>query len=92
MLLVGAAALALLIVGAVVVYQSRDDGTGRQPVEVAASFLEAYGAFDAEQAITYQADDADITKLIGRLRVTLSRKTPCGDTWCRRARHVRMSI
>ena len=64
-LLVGAAALALLIVGAVVVYQSRDDGTGRQPVEVAASFVEAYGAFDAEQAITYLADDADITKLIG---------------------------
>jgi hypothetical protein len=64
-LLVGAAALALLIVGAVVVYQSRDDGTGRQPVEVATSFLGAYGAFDAEQAITYLADDADITKLIG---------------------------
>ena len=34
-------------------------------MEVATSFLEAYGAFDAEQAITYLADDADITKLIG---------------------------
>ena len=66
MLLVGAAALALLVVGAVVVYQSRDDGaTGQPPVEVATSFVEAYGAFDAEQAITYLADDADITKLIG---------------------------
>ena len=65
MLLVGAAALALIIVGAVVVYQSRDDGTGQQPVEVATSFLGAYGAFDAEQAITYLADDADISKLIG---------------------------
>ena len=64
-LLVGAAALAVLIVGAVVVYQSRDDGTGRQPVEVATSFLEAYGAFDAEHAITYLADDADISNLIG---------------------------
>jgi hypothetical protein len=64
-LLVGAAALALLIVGAVVVNQSRDDGTGRQPAEAAASFLEAYGSFDAEQAITYLADDADISKLIG---------------------------
>jgi hypothetical protein len=64
-LLVGAAAVALLVIGAFVVYQSRDDGTGRQPVEVATSFLEAYGAFDAEQAITYLSDDADISKLIG---------------------------
>jgi hypothetical protein len=64
-LLVGAAALTLFVVGAVVVYQSREDGTGRQPVEIATSFVEAYGAFDAEQAITYLADDADITKLIG---------------------------
>ncbi len=65
MLLVGAAALALLIVGAVVAYQSRDDGTGQQPMEVATGFLEAYGAFDAERAITYLADDADISTLIG---------------------------
>lgn len=63
--LVGAAALALFIVGAAVVYQSRDDGTGQQPVEVATSFVEAYGAFDAEQAITYLADDAAISNLIG---------------------------
>ena len=34
-------------------------------MEVGTSFLEAYGAFDAEQAITYLADDADISKLIG---------------------------
>ena len=34
-------------------------------MEVATSFLEAYGAFDAEQAITYLADDADISQLIG---------------------------
>ena len=66
MLLVGAAALALIIVGAAVVYQSRDDGaTGHPPAEVATNFVEAYGAFDAEQAITYLADDADITTLIG---------------------------
>jgi hypothetical protein len=64
-LLVGAAAAVVLAIGAAVVYQSRDDGTGRQPVDVAASFVEAYGAFDAEQAIAYLADDADITKLIG---------------------------
>jgi hypothetical protein len=65
MLLIGAAALALIIVGAAVVYQSRDDGTGQQPVEVATSFLEAYGTFDAEEAITYLADDADISDMIG---------------------------
>lgn len=65
-LLIGAAAVALLVVGAFVVYQSRDDeGTSQPPVEVAVSFLEAYGAFDAEQAITYLADDAEISKLIG---------------------------
>ncbi len=64
-LLVGAAAVALLIVGAFVVYQSRDDGvTSQPPAEVASSFLEAYGAFDAEQAISYLADDADISLMI----------------------------
>ena len=57
---------ALLVIGAFAVYQSRDDeASGPPPMEVATSFLEAYGAFDAEQAITYLADDADITKLIG---------------------------
>ena len=64
-LLVGALALALLVVVAFVGYQIRDDGSGQKPVEVATSFLGAYGAFDAEQAITYLADDADISKLIG---------------------------
>ena len=33
--------------------------------EVATSFLEAYGAFDADQAITYLADDAFISELTG---------------------------
>jgi hypothetical protein len=32
--------------------------------EVAAGFLEAYGAFDVEQAITYLADDADLPGLV----------------------------
>src|SRR5688500_18206408 len=64
-LLIGAAAVALLVVGAFVVYQSRDDGgTGQPPVEAATSFLEAHGAFDADQAITYLADDADISQMI----------------------------
>jgi hypothetical protein len=64
-LLVGAAAAALLVIGALVAYQSRDDeASGPPPVEVATSFLEAYGAFDSDQAITYLADDADISKMI----------------------------
>ena len=63
-LLMGVAALALLLIGAFVVYQSREDGgAGQPPVEVAASFLQAYGTFNAEQAITYLADDADISKM-----------------------------
>jgi hypothetical protein len=32
--------------------------------EVATGFIEAYGAFDVEQAITYLADDADISGMI----------------------------
>jgi hypothetical protein len=32
--------------------------------EVAAGFLEAYGAFDVEEAITYLADDADLSGLV----------------------------
>jgi hypothetical protein len=64
-LLIGAAAVALLIVGAFLVYQSRDDGVpGQPPVEVATSFVEAVGASDAEQAISYLGDDADISLMI----------------------------
>jgi hypothetical protein len=33
--------------------------------EIASSFVDAYGAFDAEEAITYLADDAAIVELIG---------------------------
>jgi len=65
-LLAVAAVAALLVIGAFAAFQSRDDeASSSSPMEVATSFLEAYGAFDAEQAITYLADDADITKLIG---------------------------
>jgi hypothetical protein len=32
--------------------------------EVAGNFLQAYGAFEADQAMSYLADDADITELI----------------------------
>ena len=64
-LLVGTAVLALLVAGAVAACQSRGDGNGQQPVEIAAGFVDAVGAFDADRAITYLADDADITNLIG---------------------------
>jgi hypothetical protein len=63
-LLVGTAALALLVGGAVAACQSRDDGTAQQPVEVATGFVEAVGAFDADRAIAYLADDAELTNLI----------------------------
>jgi hypothetical protein len=76
-LLVGAAAAALLAIGAFVVYQSRDDGaSGQPPMEVASSFLGAYGAFDTERAITYLADDADISKLIGSVGAQGVQGTP----------------
>lgn len=65
-LLVGAAAAALLAIGAFAAYQSRDDeASGPPPMEVASSFLGTYGAFDTERAVTYLADDADISRLIG---------------------------
>jgi hypothetical protein len=76
-LLVGAAAAALLVIGAFAAYQSRDDeAPGPPPMEVATSFLEAYGAFDAEQAITYLADDADISQLIGSVGAQGVQGTP----------------
>jgi hypothetical protein len=76
-LLVGAAAAALLVIGAFAAYQSRDDeASGPPPMEVATSFLEAYGAFDAEQAITYLADDADISKLVGSVGAQGVQGTP----------------
>jgi hypothetical protein len=36
-------------------------------VEVATGFVEAYGRFDVDEAITYLADDADIAGLVGGL-------------------------
>jgi hypothetical protein len=59
-----AAAVALLAIGAVVVVQSRDDAPPSAQ-EVATDFLQAYGALDAEQAITHLADDADVSQMIG---------------------------
>ena len=61
--LIGAVvAVALVLIGAFVVSQSRESAPEAQ--EVATSFVEAIGAFDAERAITYLADDADISLMI----------------------------
>jgi hypothetical protein len=79
LLLGAAAAAVLLIALIVVLVQSRDDApaTAKAPVvaetpentvnaraeEVATNFLEAYGAFDVERAMTYLADDATIASM-----------------------------
>ena len=52
----------LVLIGVVQVSRSRESGPA--PKEVATSFVEAVGARDAEQAVSYLADDADIAKLI----------------------------
>jgi hypothetical protein len=74
-----AAALALILIAALLIIQSREEtaATDQAPVaaavpentvnaraeEVATGFLEAYGAFDVEQAMTYLADDATIASI-----------------------------
>jgi hypothetical protein len=79
LLLGATAAAVLLIALVVVLVQSRDDApaTAQAPVaaeapentvnaraeEVATRFLEAYGALDVEQMMTYLADDATIASL-----------------------------
>ena len=71
--LITVAAVAVLLIGALAVVLSRDeapvtDGSpaaiGKSPEEVATSFINAYGAFDADQAIAYLADDAEISGLV----------------------------
>jgi hypothetical protein len=71
-----AAAFVAIVVGGVV-FVIRDDSSDPEipaattvdpgamtAAEIAQGFVEAYGAFDVERAITYLADDADITGLI----------------------------
>jgi hypothetical protein len=69
---VAAAAVALVLIAALLIIQSREEApaTDQTPVavnaraeEVATGFVEAYGAFDVEQAMTYLADDATIAVL-----------------------------
>ena len=74
-----AAAVGLAVIAALLIIQSREEApaTDQTPVaakapentvnaraeEVATGFVEAYGAFDVEQAMTYLADDATIAVL-----------------------------
>jgi hypothetical protein len=76
---VAAAAVALVLIAALLIIQSREEApaTDQTPVaagaqentvnaraeKVATGFVEAYGAFDVEQAMTYLADDATIAVL-----------------------------
>ncbi len=72
-LLIGVAAVVLLVIGACdggenapttdqppVATGAPEDPSDATAEEVATGFLEAYGAFDAEHANTYLADDADL--------------------------------
>jgi hypothetical protein len=67
-----AVAAAIGLAAVVLVLATRPGGDTRTPAnpvhtraeDVATDFVEAYGAFDAEQAITYLADDADISELM----------------------------
>jgi hypothetical protein len=70
---------AIGLAAAVLILGTRPDESATTPVDepsavnpvdttaeqVATSFVGAYGAFDAEAAITYLADDADVSGLIG---------------------------
>jgi hypothetical protein len=62
-----AAVAALVLIGAVLVIQSRDEAPAASQAEVVATdFLEAFGAFDVERARTYMADDATVESMTGR--------------------------
>ena len=70
-----AAAVALALIAALVIIQSREGAPANDQAEgVATGFLEAYGAFDVEQATTYLADDATIASMTAQddLRLLLS--------------------
>ena len=69
-----AAAVALALIAALLIIQSRDEAPANQAESVAMGFLEAYGAFDVEQARTYLAEDATIASMTGNddLRLLIS--------------------
>ena len=73
--LAAAAVVALVLIAALLIIQSREGAPANdQPEGVATGFLEAYGAFDGEQARTYLADDATIASMTAHddLRLLLS--------------------
>jgi hypothetical protein len=59
---IGLAAAAVVAIAAVVIVQSRDDDAS--PEEVATGFVAAYGDLDADRAIGYLAEDADVSELV----------------------------
>ena len=70
-----AVAVAVVLIAAFLIIQSRDEASANdQAAGVATSFLEAYGAFDVEQASSYLADDATIASMTEQddLRLLLS--------------------
>jgi hypothetical protein len=71
---VAAAAIAVVLIAALLIVQSRDEAPANQAESVATGFLEAYGAFDVEQARTYLAEDATIASMTERddLRLLIS--------------------
>ena len=73
--LAAAAAVALVLIAALLIIQSREGAPANDEAEgIATGFLEAYGAFDVEQARTYLADDAAIASMTTHddLRLLLS--------------------
>jgi len=69
-----AAGVAVVLIAAFLIIQSRDEAPANQAESVAKGFLEAYGASDVEQARTYLADDATIASMTEQddLRLLLS--------------------
>ena len=56
--------MGIVLIAAFLIIQSRDEASANDQAEdVATGFLEAYGAFDVEQAKTYLADDATIASM-----------------------------
>ncbi|HUP15778.1 MAG TPA: hypothetical protein VM848_06990 [Acidimicrobiia bacterium] len=59
-LLVGMAAAAAIVIGALVLLQPGDFAVAGDPIDVATAFVEAFGAFDSGKAASYLAADANL--------------------------------
>ena len=66
-----AAAIGIAAVTVILASRPRDDATttgtppDATPAEVARGFVEAYGALDADKVMSYLADDANVSSLVG---------------------------